>query len=178
MRPINTKFAGWSFLGLLALISAFTMSFQVVSGIHTKDEIIVGGKGTSQVQLGDKIERVFRQLHKEVEPELDVYYVFADQGLDVKRDEQKPVVVALFFYFKDKSHQPFAGVTDRGIGASSTVADVEKAYGAPSFSQQRIEHNHTDCPDVEERFLSYASEGIAFQFFDNKLSVVTVSNKR
>ena len=174
----KNRFARWSFLGLIALVSTFTMSFQAVSSIQTKDEIIVGGQGTSQVQLGDKIERVFRQLHKEVEPDENGYYIFADQGVVALRNEQKPLVQALFFYFKHKEYAQFAGVTDRGIGARSTISDVEKAYGAPSFSQQRIERNHTDCPNVEERYLSYASEGIAFQFFDNKLSVITVSNKR
>jgi hypothetical protein len=76
--------------------------------------------------------------------------------------------------YRDSDFKPYQGKTDKGIGADSTMDDVQKAYGKPDRIGETVISEFGSKPGALEHYLPYGDLGIAFTFQDRKLANIRV----
>lgn len=87
-------------------------------------------------------------------------------------------ILTLFFLFKSKKSATFNGVTDKGIGFSSSVRDVISSYGNPGETSKSVVSKFGEYPGAHEIEMIYNALGVSFLFLDGELSQIIVFKKK
>jgi hypothetical protein len=129
---------------------------------------VIPGRGWGPLVVGAKLVAVERELGAPSHRRQGSNYAYADWrplGVRVYMDLAGTITSVGFIYRQiyDQELTAFTGVTDRGIGASSTLADVEAAYG-PAPEKRG---NKGDC-------LVYP--GTLFSFEDGQLHEISIAD--
>src|SRR5262249_4667133 len=91
---------------------------------------------------------------------------FPSAGVEIACDDNQRIIT-IFLFFRSPPNSPFAGATNLGIGAASSVDDVLAAYGQP-----------TGVLDFTEKTLTYDTLGITFTFEGGRLVDIRVKGPR
>jgi hypothetical protein len=97
-------------------------------------------------------------------------------GIEVVAKDDR--VMTVFFQYLSHDKQPFKGSTEKTIGSESTIEDVRKMYGEPSFITKSEQSEFGAYPGAQETRIVYEEQGIEFVFIDDKLATITVTAAR
>lgn len=150
-------------------------------------DIITAGKGLTKIELGDPKEKLFKAFGKPTDKVVmdpkdrgrfpgNYWIIFGHSGVEALMEKDK--ILTLFFHFKSKRNSTFKGVTDNGIGYSSSVRDVISAYGNPDETIRSERSEFEEYPGAQEIRMNYDALGVSFLFLDGELSQIIVTKKK
>lgn len=147
-------------------------------------DIITSGKGLTKIELGDSKEKLFKAFGKPTDKLVmdpkdkdrfpgDYWVTFGRSGVQALMENDR--ILTLFFHYKSKKNSIFNGVTEKGIGFSSSVRDVISSYGKPGETRKSVVSKFGEHPGAQEIRLNYDALGVSFLFLDGELSQVIVT---
>lgn len=158
----------WRFAFAL-LLSFMTLAISVTAnaepGKADAQYLIIPGSGISECMLGSDESNFVQQFGGN---RWEGYWIARDRGIEARVANGK--VAVIFFHFYSNSYKPFNGKTREGIGRDSTIDSVIATYGKPDRIGESIVSPFGAMPGAHEKYLSYASIGIAFTFWDGRLA--------
>ena len=135
---------------------------------------IVAAKGITGLRLGDsatKAGEVLGMREMQTGPFGDIYLVFRSKGVELLM--RGKMIFTMFLHYRSKDHSPFDGVTDKGVGSSTTIAEVIAKHGAPAATNESSVSDQNGAPTGStEKSLEY--RGIVFTFRDDQLKDIRV----
>ena len=103
-----------------------------------------GLKGSDKNQfINEKTKKVMDSFNFLQRGPNGMCLVYMSRGfrLDITNDLG---LVSLICFGEDSPYRPFTGKTSKGIGIGSTMQEIEKAYGPPSFKSEMKVDNYKD----------------------------------
>lgn len=146
---------------------------QFGQGEYGAVSVITPGLGVRGCSVGMSAS-VFRQLFGG--ESRGAYLIAKDKGVDALIEDER--IRTLFFYFVSKDHGPFPGITDKGIGQSSSIEDVINQYGTPSRIGRSTVSKFGTLPGAQEESLDYPALGVNFTFYDGRLADIRIFTKK
>lgn len=138
----------------------------------TTDDRIRAGYGLHTCHVGMLSSELGTGWKSLKDPDLKDYLINESKNIQILQKSGR--VASVFFYYFGPDHQPFLGVTDDGIDFKSSIDDVRKTRGDPSFILRRTQSEFGEFPGSQETLVAYMEDGILFQFIDDMLQLITV----
>jgi len=175
---------------MIRYYSVVILSALVSMGCLASEEpkdVITPSRGLAKIGLGDPAEKLFKVFGKPTDKLVmdpkdqdrfpgDYWITFGRSGVQALIEDEK--ILSLFFHFKSKKDSAFDGVTDKGIGFSSSVRDVVSSYGNPDETRKSIVSKFGEYPGAQEIRMNYNALGVSFLFLDGELFQIIVTKKK
>jgi len=129
--------------------------------------VIEPGKGFMQIEIGDYKNELLKLLGKPSEDD-GKYITYGRKGVQCLLEDNR--VKTIFLFFRSRNYFTFDGITDKGIGFSSSIPDVIRKYGEPDRIGESTISEYGSNPGVREISLNYHKLGITFTFWDSELA--------
>jgi hypothetical protein len=148
-----------------------------------EDDVIVAGFGTKSVHLGMSVDELGPNWVRgsELYPDLPTQnHTFYNRKVCILFKERDGRIEGVRYFYDPNgtdAERPFAGRTQEGIEASSTIENVIKTYGQPETIMATIADGNYGRPVdlMRDRVtLRYLLRGFLFDFRATKLSSIEV----